>query len=51
MNKDDQHPEERPQIQGLDLGPEIELESLRSVKHFIGAAPNTFDDDEVLLEA
>ena len=51
-NKRDHHLEETPRIQGLDLGAEIELESLRSVKHYNrGRAPKTFDDDEGLLEA
>ena len=50
--KRDHHLKETPHIRDLDLGAEIELESLRSVKHYIGGiAPKTFNDDEVLLEA
>ena len=51
-NNRDHHVDESPQIRDLDLGAEVELESLRSVNHYNGGvALKTFDDDEVLLGA
>ena len=50
MNKENLHLEERPHMHDLDLG-ETELQSLESVKYIGGGAPESFDDDRVLLEA